>query len=871
MNPERAQRIEDIFERVSEEPPSEQRGRLDELCEGDNELAAEVWALLEADSAQHAILDGSGAELACGLLDSGPGLALPRRFGRFTIRKYLGEGGVGSVYLADRDDLGDTVAIKFLHDSWTSPSRRQRFAAEQRTLAGLNHRYIARLYDAGVTDGTPWFAMEYVEGLPITDFCSARKLDLRERLHLFRCVCEAVRCAHRSLTVHLDLKPANILVNTGGEVKLVDFGIARHLTEAGRAAEKTVTGQRLLSLNYAAPEQIRGESLDVQTDVHALGIVLYELLVGRPPADLGAASAAELARQLQEEPRRPSALALESDAPLVHASRSEWRDLDVMCLTAMHRDRAARYESVDNLIRDVDHFLADEPLDARRGTLRSYRFRKFITRNRRSVAAAAAVVALLSALSIFFTLRLVDARDRAVASETRTRRIHRLMLNLFEGDDSAAGPADGLRVVSLLDRGVREANSLGTERELQAELRHTLGGLYYKLGHIDRAEPLLTAAWTERRSALGDNHPQTVRAQIDLGVLRLDQSEIEDAKRLVGGALEAAKRRPAVDAVEIAAATAALGKVLLTEGQYGAAVPLLEDAVRELSRHPASVELSEALGDLANTQYYLGHVDASEATNLRALALDRQLFGDRHPHVSVDLYNLGNIRLDRGDYPGGEGLFRHALEINETWYGPAHPKTASNLLMLGRSLAYQARLEEAAALYERASAAMRRTYGEKHLRFASVLSLQGDLARDQGQLDRAAQMFDRAKEIFKATTGAQHEFYFHQLSNLGSVQLARKAYPAAEALLRDAVRGLSTAVPDQRYTALAEIRLGAALAGQERYAEAEQHLLAGYEMLRRLTGPAAAELQDAREELAGLYTALKMPSKADEFRLADDR
>jgi eukaryotic-like serine/threonine-protein kinase len=868
MSSQHHQRIEELFERLVDEPPSERQRMLEEACGDDRELAERVSALLAADAEGHPILNRDVASLASELLDAGNGPALPGRFGRYVIREYLGEGGMGSVYLAEREDLGDQVALKFLHDPWSSPARRRRFASEQSTLAGLNHRYIARLYDAGVTNGTPWFAMEYVQGLPIVEHCSRNGAGLAERLQLFRAVCEAVSYAHRNLTIHLDLKPSNILVNSSGEVKLVDFGIARHLTREGAEAEKTATGHRLLSLNYASPEQLRGEAVDVQTDVYALGVLLYELLAGRPPADLANASTAELARLIHEEPPPLSVAVRAHRGSVMHASKAQWKELDVLCATAVRRDKVERYQTVDRLMRDLDHFVKDEPLEARTDRPRYYRLRKFVSRNRRPVAAAAAVFAAVAALTVFFNLRLIDARDRALGSEARMQRVYGLMLNLFEGDDRAAGPAEGLRVVSLLDRGVRDVESLGKEPDLQAELRYTFGGLYHKLGHFDRAEPLLVSAWNAHKSIFGPDHPRTMRTQLALAMLRIDQSQVDEAERLVRNALDTARARNTLDEVELATATAVLGKVLATEGDYTAAVPLLEQAVKVLSNGPGSVELSEALGDLANTHYYLGHVEASEEVNVRALSLDRQLFGERHPNVAVDLYNLGNIRLDHGDYDEGVQLFRQALDIHETWYGAAHPKTASTLLMLGRALAYQGQSNDASALYQRALVAMRAVYGENHPRFASVLSLMGDLARERNELDEAERLFFRAAAIFKDTSGEDHEFYLHQLSNLGSVYLARKQYEQAEGVLRTAVVRLNSAVPDQRYTGLAQIRLGAALAGGKRYTEAERHTLAGYQTLRNLGNSSAAELRDASKALVDIYVALNEPAKADEFRAA---
>ncbi len=870
MSTPRRERIAELFDLVVDQPASEQRGILEAACDGDGELLQETLRLLEADRAEHPLLQRSIGNLAAELMDFGNGQLIPGRFGKYAIREYLGEGGMGLVYAAVRDDLGDRVAIKFLHDPGSSPAKRERFVREQQTLAALNHPNIARLYDAGVENGVPWFAMEYVDGVAITEYCRVNRVGLRQRLEVYQAACEAVSYAHRNLTIHLDLKPSNILVNREGQVKLLDFGIARNLEAQGGLAERTKTGLRLLSLNYAAPEQIRGQPLGVQTDVHALGVVLYELLTGNPPADLANASAAELMRVLDEEPRRPSAVARDVDSIAFHASKAVWNDLDVLCLTALHRDRDRRYGSAGAIARDVGHFLKDEPLEAHPDTVR-YRSTKFITRHRRSVTAAAAVLAAVSAIVVFFTIRLVEARDRAVSSEARTQRIYHLMLNLFEGDDSAAGPAEGLRVVSLLDRGVREAETLDQEPALQAELRYTFGGLYHKLGRLDRAEPLLFSAWKAQRSALGPDHPETMRDELALALLRVDQSQLDEAERLVQEALRTAKAHYPASSFETASATAALGKVLATRGDYKNAVPLLEQAVSVLGTGPGSVELSEALGDLANTYYYLGRIDASEAVNLRGIAHDRKLFGNRHPHVAVGLYNLGNIQLDRGDYKKAEELFRDALAINEAWYGPVHPKTASDRLMLGRAIEYQGQLDEASTMFAQALAAYRTAYGEGHPRIAVVESLMGDLAMKRRQRKIAEKLFRSAAAIFKTAFGEHHEFYLHQLSNLGSVNLAQKKPVEAESLLRRAVEGLRAAVPAQRYTGMAELRLGEALAAQNRLSEAEHHGFAGYLILRKLMGPRAAELQDARKELVTIYLALNQPAKAKEFRAEFER
>ena len=350
------ERLQELFHAAVDRPRDEWRPILQSLSD-DPETVERVVAMLDADVGHSSVLDRDSVSLASTLLDDSAS-AIGRRIGPYRLTRMIGEGGMGVVYLAERDDLGTTAAVKVLRDAWVSPGRRERFAAEQRTLAQLNHPAIARMYDAGtLQDGTPWIVMEHVEGVPLTDACRARGLGIRERLLLFRTVCEAVVHAHQHLVVHRDVKPSNILVRDDGSVKLLDFGIAKQLEQLSDA-DRTQTGLRLMTPAYAAPEQVRGEPVGVYTDVYSLGVVLYELLAGRLPHDLPARTPGAVERAiLESEPDPASAAARTGRGPLVGATRAQRSDLDVLCATAMHREPARRYASVDALIRDVDHFL----------------------------------------------------------------------------------------------------------------------------------------------------------------------------------------------------------------------------------------------------------------------------------------------------------------------------------------------------------------------------------------------------------------------------------------------------------------------------------------------------------------------------------
>jgi eukaryotic-like serine/threonine-protein kinase len=404
MDPVRWERVQALFHRAAALDEAFRSQFLDEACDGDDALRREVTRMLEQD-ALASLLDRDvtdvagdmfGGALASSLLKSSP----------YRIRRMLGEGGMGVVYLAERTDLGNLVAIKVLRDGWLSPERRDRFAAEQRMLAQLNHPSIARLYDAStLPDGTPWFVMEYVEGVPLTQYCQQRKSSIEERLRLIRAACEAVLYAHEHGVIHRDLKPSNILVKEDGTVRLLDFGIAKPLENLSDPNKRTLTGFRPMTPAYASPEQIRGEQVGVQTDVYSLGVILYELLTGRLPVDLSNRTPAEIEKIVTEQERvRPSAAVRrgarpgESGARVALAEKSDWADLDVLCMTAMHRDVQRRYRSAGAMIREIDHYTRHEPLEARPDSLR-YRAGKFVRRHRPAVIAGALTCGAVAALA----------------------------------------------------------------------------------------------------------------------------------------------------------------------------------------------------------------------------------------------------------------------------------------------------------------------------------------------------------------------------------------------------------------------------------------------------------------------------------------
>jgi len=861
-------RVQEIFHAALERPAAERAAWIAGACGGDGALQAQVEAMLAADEAGHALLDRGIASAAAGVLAAPePGAA---EFGPYRVTGVLGEGGMGIVYRARRDDLDSEAAIKILRDATLSPARRERFAFEQRALAQLNHAGIARLFDAGtLPDGTPWFAMEVVEGSPVTDFCRARGLGVEERLRLFREVCVAVQHAHAHAILHRDLKPSNILVRGDGQVKLLDFGIARPLEAIAGAAAATRTGMRLMTPAYAAPEQFRGGVLGVHTDVFSLGVVLYELLTGRLPFDLEGRSPSEAATVLERQaPKRPSAwLADASHATTARRlGRSALKDLDVLCLTAMHADAERRYPTVDALVRELDRYLADEPLEAR-GESFGYRAGKFVRRHAPAVTSAALGLLALVAVVAFYTYRLAAARDAARAEAARAQRIQQFMTGLFEGGEPQAGPADTLRVVTLLAEGVAQARALDGEPLVQAGFERTLGVVYRSLGRLDEADTLLSAALSRSERLRPAAPAEVVHGLAALAMLRNVQARYDEAESLATRAVALAARRVRADDPARAEAAGTLGAVLVNRGDYDRAEPVLREALRLVSGKGVTAELAGATTNLANLHFYQSRWDEADSLNRLVLAMSLQLHGPRHPSVASDLTNLGAIQAERGRPAVAESLYREAYGIARAWFGAEHPEPADLLKLRARALVQMERFEEADSLLRLSLVVLERAYGPRHPLVVGGLNELGNIAISRERYAEAESCFVNVVAAYRATYGDHHSSLGIALSNLGSVFQKSGADRRSEQCFRQALEAYAGAVPETHLqVGISRIKLGRALLRQKRYAEAERETLAGYRVVVTQVDPQSGFLRAARTDLVATYEALGRQADAARIR-----
>jgi serine/threonine-protein kinase len=532
----------------------------------------------------------------------------------------------------------------------------------------------------------------------------------------------------------------------------------------------------------------------------------------------------------------------------------------------MRTDPRERYPSAEALIRDIDHYFRSEPLDARPDTLH-YRARKFVSRNRRVLAATVLATMLVVGLVVFFTIRLARARDAALAEAARTQRVERFMENIFQGGEKDAGPTDDLRVVTLLDRGLQEAQSLSQDPAVQADSYQTLGTIYRQLGKFDQADKVLRSALHARRS-LGPDGPATADTLLALALLRIDQAQLPEAERLVRDALTIDGRDLPPNDPAFARALGQQGRVLNERGQYDKALEVLTRAQQIQSANAgANGDLAETLDLLADAHFYLGHYPLCDSLNRQTLAILEQLHGPKHPSVADVCINLGNVQFQLGHWPEAEQHYRRALAIEGSWYGKDHPLTARAENYVAQALENQGRYDESLALLQPAIDAIERAYGNMHPRVALVLSNLSFVAIQMGKLNDAEKYTNRMADIYRSAYGNEHQLTAKALSNLAGVYHHKEEYARAERAAREAFGIYSAAVPaGHMERAIAELRLGRAIGCQKRYQEAEPYILDSYNILSKQGEPSLFYLQAARSDLAAIYGHLGQPERAKKFR-----
>jgi serine/threonine protein kinase/tetratricopeptide (TPR) repeat protein len=831
------------FEEIADLEAAERTAALAALAAGDAELAIAVEALLAADeAATEGFLDAGVGGFAPALVSEALDAELPGniaagdRIGPYRMRALLGRGGMGEVWEAERADgqFEQIVALKLLKRGMDSEEVLRRFLRERQILARLEHPNIARLLDGGIADdGRPFFVLERVEGEPISSWCRARQTVLRARIQLVIDAAEAVAAAHRRLVVHRDLKPSNILVDNQGRVKLLDFGIAKLLTNEpgddgtiagpGEPGERSRLEERVLTPAYAAPEQILGDPVTTATDVYALGVVLYELLTGRLPHDRGSGSVVALAERLERETlTRPSRAVSVAGEP--RKARALTGDLDTIVLKALAREPSRRYESATALAEDLRRHLDGRPVKARPDS-RLYRTRKFVTRHKVGVLFAALALLSLSAglsIAVWQARRAKTSASIAAANAQRAERVKEFLIGLFEAADPEQSGGDVPARELIEQAGKRLEVELAGEPLIRADLLEAVARIDRSLGRLDPAASLAEKALAIRAAQLPAEHPGVAAAQGTVGSIRLYQGKIDSA---------------------------------LAE---------LEQAMTRLeaTEPPESLLLARVRSDFGNALFLKGRVDEAERMERKVWATYAQVLGEDDLQTANHRRNLGVLLDELDRLEEAEEAYRASQAIFERVLGERHTAVARGYAMLAVLLERRGKLEEAEALLRRALAIQREKLGGAHTVTGQAMQLYAVFLKNRERYDEAEPLYREARALFAAIN--PRHFEVGKCDNgLAIIAGKRGDHAAAERLLAG-VTDLFREQLGEEHQFVWQVQGNRALeiAAQGRFAEAAAIQRAVLTRLESITGPASDETAVALARLAASLEALGREGEA---------
>jgi eukaryotic-like serine/threonine-protein kinase len=890
MSPLSIRQTEEIFATALELPAPEQEPFLDQACAGDRELRERLGELLaDADAAARFFTELSGEIARSGPLELELAAQPEIRIGVYRTLRVLGHGGMGVVYLAERVDrnFDQRVALKLLHLDMTTPRMRARFLAERQLLAGLAHPGIARLQDGGVTDeGRPYFVMELVDGVPITRYCESRHLSIESTLRLFLEVVEAVSYLHRNLIVHRDLKPGNVLVNRQGHAKLLDFGIAKLLAGPPEEVLATLTGERLLTPEYAAPEQLAKGLVTTATDVYGLGVTLYELLAGRRPFERRTTGGDPAGNQFppppsarlasRGEPGNSPGIEQPSTAPPPRRRRID-PDLDTICLKALRTEPERRYPSAEQLGQDIERYLGGLPVLARRSTF-GYRLRKFARRHRAAVVTTVVLVAVLAVAYLRErTLRgeAEGARGEAQAAASQAAAVGDFLGDLLSSVDPSRAQGRDVTVADVLGEAasrLAEGEALPDQPEVEAALQLTLGRTYTALGRLVDAKRHLERA-LELRANLTEADPGRLEVLEALGRLYLEDGLPELAVPPLQRVFDLRTERLGDDHPDTLTAMSELANALFRLNRL--------DEVEELDRRTLSIrrrtlgeedpETIRATNSLAATLFARAHYTEAAELFERALAGQRRQLGADHPDTLKIQNNLGAAYVELGRYSAAEPVLQAALAGRERVLGTGHAATGTSLHNLAVDLLCLGRLDEAEALFEQAIEARDRVAGRAGYLYSR--SYLADVWREQGRFDEAEALYRSTLAAQIAEGGAENPNTLRTTAALAELRLRQGHTDEAGSLISRALaaqeRTLGEASPDAlasrvtlARTRLAEGRLEEAIVTSERAvalggrALAEDHPLVLEARFERARAHARqGSLREAAGEAESIYQA----------------
>ena len=800
IDPKRWLQVESLLDEALDLDPAERVAHVHRSAAGDGWLVEQVLRLLAAskkaesflENAQRPDLEQALVQMTSAV-DEGPADQLDlEQAGPYRLLRKLGRGGMGQVYLGVRDDeaFKRFVAVKVIRRGMDTEDILKRFRVERRILASLNHPGIAQLFDGGATEeGESYFVMEYVDGRPITTHCQDHRLTLPERLVLFQKVCAAVHYAHQNLIVHRDLKPSNILVTEAGDVKLLDFGIAKFLHPGVDEYTLPVTRdeQRVMTPEYASPEQIQGRKLTTASDVYQLGVLLYELMTGYRPFMFSDRAQSAMERViLEKEPERPSIMIAKVGSstgsgmmmPDSDAFRAQWGishvslrkqlqgDLDRIVLMALRKEVDRRYQSADQLQLDIEHYLTGRPVSAQDDTL-GYRLGKFVRRNRLGVSLGLAVLVLLISTTVtaVWSASVTEQQRQQIALEAgKSREVVNFLVDLFEKADPEFSQGRDLTVREMVDIGADDVRERLAEHPMvQGELMRVLSLVYAGLGEEADGMRLASAA-LEQQQVLSGNEPspELASALYAVGVLKDDVGAALESRDFHERALTMRRQLYGNDHLDVAQSLNDLGVTLYGMGAYDTTRVVWEEAlsIREFLLGDSHRDIAESLSNLGavygdlfwlSGAENMGLFEQAESYYLRAIDMTRNERGENHPFYASNLHNFGVTLLDRGMLSEAESMIEEAINKRTLLYGRDSDVAARSINMMGRIRMAQGRLQEAEPYFRESFGIHVRLLGPRDVIVGVDHTILGDLDARRSLTKSAIDHYLAALDIFRET------------------------------------------------------------------------------------------------------------------------
>ena len=894
MDAKRWKQIEALFIEVLERAPVERASYLEEQCGQDLALRAEVVELLEANeegmamSVEHLLIkdDSSGHVKEAAYAG--------KMIGPYLLQRRIGTGGMGEVYLARRSDeqYEQDVALKLIHPGHRSKHIFARFRLERQVLARLTHPNITGLLDGGIDEmGRPYFVMQYVDGIPITEYCDKHALTIDERLDLFCTVCDAVQHAHRNLVVHRDLKPSNIMVTEEGVVQLLDFGIAKILNpDWEMSIAITQSEMRFMTPEYAAPEQVKGDAITTATDVYGLGILLYEILTGSRPYQIKNKAPSEIERIICDTPpTRPSMVFEVSRTPdqdtIVQSRKIGMQrlkkmlkgDLDNIVLMALRKEPSRRYSTAAQLAEDIQRFQKRLPVQAQRDSV-PYRMHKFIDRHRLAVSSAAMFVALLLAFSIFTVYQsglLKQERDVARTEKARAEQVIGLLVSLFETTNPAIVPGgDTLSVGAFIEQGVEKTlTEVEDDPALATVMKNTIGKMYSAQGKYPQGKAFLAEAFDMQEQLYGKYDSTTTAYMHELATIIKRLGDDSTARIMYDDLLE---RNIKIFGPEHPRVALSLQNVALTEADNETRLSLLEAslAMRKKLLPPDHTDIADGLNQLAIYHFHEGDYERTVAMLEESLSIVEATYSPGHPHILTVLgnltlclnklgkteeaiekqreiiaqlhivkrdssmqtantwNNLGVMLTGDGRFVEAEEAFRTALNIQFDRLGAKHPRVINTRRNVGVLLGYLGRYDEGIDMLEESLRLHSERKDLDHLRTWGYMQAQyAILLNDGGYSDAALEQADKAVVRLEEMPEVSKIHLSDGLVLAGIVYLENNQLETASRHFKKAL-DIRTELYDEQHPKLAQVRClyGVVLAKKGLVEEARQLIKNGLDI-----------------------------------------